>query len=42
MTCFVKNFGGLIAIRMLLGFTEGGLLPGIVRELDLYSILDCC
>ncbi|KAJ6613475.1 MFS transporter [Mycena sp. CBHHK59/15] len=31
LTALVKNFGGLIAIRMCLGLCEGGLLPGIVR-----------
>ena len=28
----VQNFGGLIIIRIMLGFCEGGLLPGIVSE----------
>jgi len=27
---FVRNYGGLIAIRLMLGLCEGGLLPGIV------------
>lgn len=27
----VQNFEGLLAIRIILGFCEGGLLPGIVR-----------
>lgn len=26
----VQNFGGLVAIRLMLGLCEGGLLPGIV------------
>lgn len=28
----VQNFSGLIAIRIFLGFCEGGLLPGIVSH----------
>jgi hypothetical protein len=28
----VHNYGGLIAIRMALGFCEGGLLPGLVCD----------
>jgi len=27
---FVKDYGGFLAVRALLGLTEGGLLPGIV------------
>lgn len=27
----VQNFGGLTAVRMVLGMCEGGLLPGMVR-----------
>lgn len=26
---FVKNYDGLLAARMALGFSEGGLFPGI-------------
>lgn len=28
---FVKNFASFVAVRALLGFAEGGLLPGMVR-----------
>lgn len=31
----VQNYGGLIAIRCFLGFCEGGLLPGIVRMINI-------
>ncbi|CAK5275558.1 unnamed protein product [Mycena citricolor] len=40
MTCFVHNFGGLIAIRLALGMCEGalvqgsGLLPGMILYLS--------
>jgi MFS family permease len=27
---FVQNYAGFIAVRAILGATEGGLLPGIV------------
>lgn len=27
---FVKNYSGFLAVRAILGITEGGLLPGIV------------
>jgi len=43
---FVKDYGGFLAVRALLGLTEGGLLPGIVscsiqsRLLILCPILD--
>ena len=30
LTGLVQNFGGLVVIRLALGFCEGGLLPGIV------------
>lgn len=30
--CKVHNFGGLVAIRLCLGFCEGGLLPGMVSK----------
>ncbi|CAK5262720.1 unnamed protein product [Mycena citricolor] len=34
MTCFVHNFGGLIAIRLALGMCEGAwLLPGMCRDI---------
>lgn len=29
----VQSFGGLVAIRVMLGLCEGGLLPGIVGVL---------
>ncbi|KAF8529114.1 MFS transporter [Hysterangium stoloniferum] len=31
---FMKNFGGLIAVRLFLGLCEGGLLPGMVLYLS--------
>lgn len=31
---FVQNFGSFVAVRALLGFAEGGLLPGIVLYLS--------
>ncbi|KAI0007662.1 MFS general substrate transporter [Xylariaceae sp. FL0662B] len=31
---FVQNFAGFVAVRALLGLTEGGLLPGIVLYLS--------
>ncbi|XP_006460083.1 hypothetical protein AGABI2DRAFT_66982 [Agaricus bisporus var. bisporus H97] len=34
MTCFVNSYGGLLAIRLCLGFCEGGLLPGMVLYLS--------
>lgn len=27
---FVRNFGGFVAVRAILGAAEGGLLPGMV------------
>jgi hypothetical protein len=27
---FVRNFGSFVAVRVLLGIAEGGLLPGMV------------
>jgi len=27
---FVQNYAGFVAVRAILGVTEGGLLPGIV------------
>lgn len=27
---FVRNYAGFVAVRAILGLTEGGLLPGIV------------
>lgn len=36
MTGLIQNFGDLVAVRMVLGLCEGGLLPGIVSELDKY------
>lgn len=32
-TAFVQNFAGLIACRLLLGFFEAGLFPGIILYL---------
>lgn len=33
----IQNFGGLTAIRLMLGLCEGGILPGIVSNpLELY------
>ncbi len=29
----IHNYGGLVAIRLMLGLCEGGLLPGMVRFL---------
>jgi hypothetical protein len=29
---FVRNFGGFVAVRAVLGIAEGGLLPGMVRQ----------
>uniref|UniRef100_A0A0W0FIY0 Putative MFS transporter n=2 Tax=Moniliophthora roreri TaxID=221103 RepID=A0A0W0FIY0_MONRR len=34
LTGLVHNFGGLLAIRIFLGFCEGGLLPGMVLYLS--------
>jgi MFS family permease len=31
---FVRNFGSFVAVRALLGFAEGGLLPGMVLYLS--------
>ena len=28
---FVRNYAGFVAVRAILGMTEGGLLPGMVR-----------
>jgi hypothetical protein len=28
---FIQNFAGFVAVRAILGATEGGLLPGMVR-----------
>lgn len=33
---FVKNFGGLIAARMMLGVAEGGLFPGVTWYITLW------
>jgi hypothetical protein len=34
---FVKSYAGFVAVRALLGITEGGLLPGIVRLATCFS-----
>lgn len=31
---FVRNFGSFVAVRAILGITEGGLLPGMVLYLS--------
>ena len=31
---FVKNYAGFVAVRAILGLTEGGLLPGIILYLS--------
>ncbi|KAJ5101437.1 hypothetical protein NUU61_003659 [Penicillium alfredii] len=33
---FVQNFAGFVAVRALLGFAEGGLLPGMVLYLSTF------
>ena len=35
-TAFIQNFGGLVATRIMLGVSEGGLLPGIAYLLSRY------
>ena len=30
LTSLAQNYGGLIAIRLAIGFCEGGILPGMV------------
>ncbi|KAL1677796.1 major facilitator superfamily domain-containing protein [Schizophyllum commune] len=34
LTSLAKNYGGLIAIRLAIGFCEGGILPGMVLYLS--------
>lgn len=36
MTGLVQNFGGLIAVRLLLGAFEAGLFPGMAIYLTLF------
>ena len=31
---FVQNYAGFVAVRAILGLTEGGLLPGIILYLS--------
>ncbi|KAI1851539.1 hypothetical protein JX265_012379 [Neoarthrinium moseri] len=31
---FIQNFAGFVAVRAILGFTEGGLLPGMILYLS--------
>lgn len=31
---FVRNYGGFVAVRAILGIAEGGLLPGMVCHLE--------
>ena len=33
---FVKNFAGLLAVRMVLGVAEGGLFPGVTWYITLW------
>ncbi|CUM66662.1 uncharacterized protein PRCAT00004338001 [Priceomyces carsonii] len=35
-TAFVKNYGGLVATRIFLGFFEGGMQPGITFALSMF------
>ena len=35
---FVRNYAGFVAVRAILGITEGGLLPGMVRCLHPFYI----
>ncbi|KAF8518506.1 MFS general substrate transporter [Hysterangium stoloniferum] len=35
-TAFIDNYAGFLATRIMLGLTEGGLVPGIVYVLSLY------
>jgi hypothetical protein len=30
LTGLIQNFGGLVAVRFMLGIFEGGILPGVV------------
>lgn len=34
LTGIVKDYGGLLAVRSILGLTEGGLLPGMTLYLS--------
>lgn len=36
----VNNYGGLLAIRLCLGFCEGGLLPGMVSVVIVLNTID--
>jgi hypothetical protein len=37
---FVSNFASFVTVRALLGVAEGGLLPGMVRQLTLHYLSD--
>ncbi|KAJ8081120.1 hypothetical protein PM082_017961 [Marasmius tenuissimus] len=41
VTCFVKNFSGLIAVRVCLGLCEGGLLPCMLLYLSTMYPKEC-
>ena len=35
-SCFVTNFAGLVACRLLLGTFEAGLFPGVILYLSMF------